>query len=222
MSEVLRKIMKKFEDVRKKKMKLYWYEKLIIICFFIVWLLAVSTGAMSKYFTYPEWVGQVSAWSIVGAVVLIGLMVAFVSRDQRPQYNEMDLKAINEILKLHGIHSEADRILLKEMINNSNKGKEYHPVGTRFAFDLLVVPILATMIGSFVEEGWLINFEAGRIMIGAGMELYLSIILLVSLGIGIINICNIIGSKGKAVRIDLLRAIDEINCWEKIVNNIKK
>ncbi len=159
---------------------------------------------------------------ILGAVVLIGLMVAFVSRDQRPQYNEMDLKAINEILKLHGIHSETDRILLKEMINNSSKGKEYHPVGTRLAFDLLVVPILATLIGSFVEGGWLIKFETGRIMIGAGMDLYLSIILFVSLGIGIINICSIIGSKGKAVRIDFLRAIDEINCWEKIVNNIKK
>ena len=82
--------------------------------------------------------------------------------------------------------------------------------------------ILTTLIASFVEEGWLIKFEAGRIMIGAGMELYLSIILLVSSGIGIIYICNIIGSNGKAVRIDFLRAIDEINCWEKIANNTKK
>lgn len=215
MREIVNEILGRFNEIRKKRMKMTIIEKIIVFVFafgtvatvITVW---VDRGLGNKVSQ------QIAMWGMIITLISLFFMIAFAEHDKGPEFHLEDLQRINTILKDKEIKSKEERNLLEQVIRNSidTATKKIH--GMSIATGLLLSPVYFYIIDEILEAGWILNFKNGIWSFGKGMAVYIEIVMYALFVIGAINIIRIQKDRDSSIKKDLLKAIDEINLWLEI------
>lgn len=215
MLEVMNEIMEKFIPIRKERAKptragmITW--KSFWISIVALFLARIAGGIWEKSFLV-----YIAVLAIFVAILSLFAMLLIAEYEPMPNYAKQELKEIKDILEQYKIIGEEKRKLFKERVEAIIKNEYKKHLGMKVFVGVLISPVYAHLIDVALDEGVLFSIDAGKLVIGPIAGAYIEIVLMGLLFVGALNVLHIRLERDNSRKKDLIRAIDEIDFWEKV------
>lgn len=215
MQEVMNEIMTTFISIRKKQNKL---TKFGIVALAVLGVSSVFYLVMGFLRTVLDNTFVLSSLVISLAIAILSLFAVILIAEYEPPiaFTQQDLRDINDSLINHEIKGEENRKIFKEVVSASLKPKPRNLVGLSVFVGVLISPVFVFLRDAILEGNFLFSLDGGEFTIGAAMPIYVTCVFAGLLLVAALNVLRFVLEKDNARKKDLIRAIDEIDFWEKI------